>query len=210
MEIEDRLKRMINYERPWETVKALRELFFDLLASLEEEEYEKRSESVWIHRTAKVDPTAFIGENCIIGAGTQVRQGAYLRGLAVIAEGCVIGNSTEIKNSLLFGEVKLPHFNYVGDSILCHGVHFGAGAIASNVKADGSAVVVKDGEKKTDTGMRKFGAFVGAHAEIGCNCVLNPGSVIGERATVYPLSFVRGVVPPNSLYKKDGIILPKR
>ena len=168
------------------------------------EDYTEVSPTVWVHKTAAVAPTAFLGAPCIIGAGTEVRHCAFIRGSALVGEGCVVGNSVELKNAILFDNVQVPHFNYVGDSILGYKSHMGAGSVTSNVKSDKTLVVVKNGEEQVPTGLKKFGAMLGDHAEIGCGSVLNPGTVVGKNARVYPLSMVRGFVPANHIYKKAG------
>lgn len=166
------------------------------------------SSGVWVHKTAIIAPTAYIAAPCIICAGTQVRHCAFIRGSAILGEGCVVGNSTEIKNSILFDGVQVPHFNYVGDSILGYKAHLGAGAVTSNVKSDRTFTEVKFKNDKIFTGLKKFGAIIGNFAEIGCNTVLNPATVIGANTTVYPLSCVRGAVPPDSIYKSaDNIVI---
>ena len=165
-------------------------------------------EFVWIHKTVKISPTAWIGPVCIIGEGTQVRHGAFKRGSVLIGKNCVVGNSTEIKNAILFDGVQVPHYNYVGDSILGYKSHLGAGAITSNVKSDKTLVRVKSGEEIINTSLKKFGAILGDNVEVGCNSVLNPGTVIGRNSRIYPLSCVRGIVPENSIYKgKDDIVI---
>ena len=169
-------------------------------------EYREVSENVWVHKTAKIAPSAVIMPPCIIGANTEIRTGAFLRGSVLVGDNCVVGNSVEIKNAILFDGVQVPHFNYIGDSILGYKAHFGAGAVTSNVRGDKGHVVV-DG---VDTGRKKVGAFVGDFGEIGCNAVLNPGVVIGRNSQVYPTACVRGIVPGNSIYKADGTIVPKK
>ena len=194
---------------PWEALKEIGDYILKLGARLSLEEYEHPEESVWIHKTAKVAPTAFIGENVIIGKETQVRHCAFIRGNALIGDGAVVGNSTELKNVILFDGVQVPHYNYVGDSILGYKAHMGAGSITSNVKSDKSLVVIKSGEEKIETGIKKVGAMLGDLVEVGCGSVLNPGVVIGRESNVYPLSAVRGVIPPHSIYKKQGEIAKK-
>ena len=164
---------------------------------------------VWVHRTAVIAPTAYLGAPCIIGAGTQVRHCAFIRGAALVGENCVVGNSTELKNVILFDNVQVPHYNYVGDSILGYRAHMGAGAVTSNVKSDRSPVTVH-ADPPIPTGIKKVGAMLGDRVEIGCNSVLNPGTVIGRDSQVYPTSCVRGVVPANSIYKNDGTVTAKR
>ncbi len=197
-------------EYPWEALAGIGNFIRELGATLSPEEYDHPEETVWIHKTAKVAPTAFIGTGVIIGAGTEVRHCAFIRGNALVGEGAVVGNSTELKNVILFDNVQVPHYNYVGDSILGYKAHMGAGSITSNVKSDKSLVVIKAGEEKIETGIKKVGAMLGDRVEVGCGSVLNPGTVIGRDSNVYPLSAVRGVVPANSIYKKQGEIAEKR
>ena len=192
---------------PWEALKGIGDLIQDLGQTLGEE-YTQPIPGVWIHKTAQVAPTAYIGAPCIIGAGTEVRHCAYIRGKALVGENCVVGNSVELKNVILFDGVQVPHFNYVGDSILGYKAHMGAGSVTSNVKADKSPVVIH-GEREIPTGLKKVGAMLGDYAEIGCNSVLNPGTVIGRNSNVYPTACVRGTVPPGSIYKKNDIVVPK-
>ena len=191
------------FEYPWQALKGIKELILALGPTLGED-YTEVSPTVWVHKTAAVAPTAFLGAPCIIGAGTEVRHCAFIRGSALVGEGCVVGNSVELKNAILFDNVQVPHFNYVGDSILGYKSHMGAGSVTSNVKSDKTLVVVKNGEEQVPTGLKKFGAMLGDHAEIGCGSVLNPGTVVGKNARVYPLSMVRGFVPANHIYKKAG------
>ena len=165
---------------------------------------------VWVHKTATVAPTAYLGAPCIIGAGTEVRHGAFSRGSALVGDGCVVGNSVELKNVILFDGVQTPHYNYVGDSILGYKAHMGAGSITSNVKSDKTLVAVRCGSERLETGRKKVGAMLGDHVEIGCNSVLNPGTVVGRNSRVYPLSSVRGTVPADSIYKRGGDITAQR
>jgi len=188
-------------EYPWEALGGISDFILALGPTLPADEYEKRGEDVWIARDVTVFPTAYIKGPCIIGHRTEVRQCAFIRGSALIGDGCVIGNSTEVKNAVIFDSVQVPHFNYVGDSVLGYHSHMGAGAVTSNVKSDRSLVVVKNGAEKLETGRKKFGAILGDHAEVGCNSVLNPGTVLGRRVSVYPTSCVRGVVPEDCIYK---------
>ena len=192
---------------PWEALKGIKELILTLGETLGEE-YEQVQPQVWVHKTAKVAPTAYLGAPCIIGAGTQVRHCAFVRGSALVGENCVVGNSVELKNVILFDNVQVPHYNYVGDSILGYKAHMGAGSVTSNVKSDKTLVVVRIGEG-IPTGLKKFGAMVGDFVEVGCNSVLNPGTVIGRNSNVYPLSSVRGVIPEGSIYKDAGNIAKK-
>ena len=193
---------------PWEALKGLKAEILSLEADLGSE-YIEIAPQVWAHKTAKIAPTASIAGPTIIGKNTEVRHCAYIRGSALIGENCVVGNSTELKNVILFDDVKVPHYNYVGDSILGHGAHMGAGAVTSNVKADKSLVVIH-GQQDIPTGIKKVGAMLGDFADIGCNSVLNPGTVIGRNTNVYPASCVRGVVSANSIFKNSGVIVEKR
>ena len=195
---------------PWEVLPKISAFILQLGSTLSEEEYEKIGEDVWIARSATVAPTAYIHGPAIIGKNAEVRHCAFIRGNAIVGEGAVVGNSTELKNVVLFNKVQVPHYNYVGDSILGFKAHMGAGSITSNVKSDKTLVVVKDGEEQIATGLKKFGAMLGDNVEVGCNSVLNPGTVIGRGAQVYPVSCVRGVIPANSIYKKKGEIVEKR
>lgn len=197
---------------PWEVLPKISSFILELGATLSEDEYEKRGENVWVAKSAKVAPTAFINGPAIIGKDAEVRHCAFIRGNAIVGEGAVVGNSTELKNVVLFNKVQVPHYNYVGDSILGYKSHMGAGSITSNVKSDKTLVVVKDkttGEE-IETGLKKFGAMLGDFVEVGCNSVLNPGTVIGSHSNVYPLSMVRGVVPANSIYKNKNEIVEKQ
>ena len=197
-------------EYPWEALGEIKDFILSLGEKLPEDEYEKRGEDVWIAKDAKVFPSAYIAGPAVIGHGTEVRHCAFIRGSALIGDNCVIGNSVEVKNAIIFDGVQVPHYNYVGDSILGYRSHMGAGAVTSNVKSDRSPVVVKSGEEALETGRKKFGAILGDFAEIGCNSILNPGTVIGRRSSVYPTSCVRGVVPEDSIYKNDGGRIVKR
>ncbi len=192
---------------PWEALKGIKDFILELGPTLDPEEYEQVSENVWVHKTAKVFPTAYLGAPCIIGPNTEVRHGAFIRSSALVGEDCVVGNSVELKNVILFDHVQTPHYNYVGDSILGYYSHMGAGSITSNVKSDKKLVVVKNGEEKIETGVKKFGAMLGDHVEVGCNAVLNPGTVIGRHCRVYPTSCVRGVLPEASIWKNDGTVV---
>ena len=195
---------------PWEALSDISGYIAEVGASLDMRDYKKIRDSVWIHKTASVAASAFIGDSVIIGARTEVRHCAFIRGSALIGDGAVTGNSTELENVILFDEVQAPHYNYIGDSILGYKSHMGAGSITSNVKSDRSLVSVTCGDHRVDTGLKKFGAIIGDHVEIGCNTVLNPGCVVGTHATVYPLSMVRGFVPPRGIYKRRGEIVEKR
>ena len=194
---------------PWEVLPKISSFILELGATLSEDEYEKRGENVWVAKSAKVAPTAFINGPAIIGKDAEVRHCAFIRGNAIVGEGAVVGNSTELKNVILFNKVQVPHYNYVGDSILGYKSHMGAGSITSNVKSDKKLVVVKAGEEKIETGMMKFGAMLGDEVEVGCGSVLNPGTVVGNHSNIYPLSSVRGFVPANSIYKKQGEVVTK-
>ena len=195
---------------PWEALGGIKDLILRLGASLDPAEYAEVSPQVWVHKTAAVAPTAFLGAPCIIGARTEVRHCAFIRGSALVGEGCVVGNSVELKNVILFDGVQVPHYNYVGDSILGWLSHMGAGSITSNVKSDKRPVCVHDGGETLETGLKKLGAMLGDRVEVGCNSVLNPGTVIGRDSSIYPTSCVRGVVPANSIWKTGGVIVPKQ
>ena len=194
---------------PWEVLPKISSFILELGATLSEDEYEKRGENVWVAKSAKVAPTAFINGPAIIGKDAEVRHCAFIRGNAIVGEGAVVGNSTELKNVILFNKVQVPHYNYVGDSVLGYKSHMGAGSITSNVKSDKKLVVVKAGDEKIETGMKKFGAMLGDEVEVGCGSVLNPGTVVGNHSNIYPLSSVRGFVPANSIYKKQGEVVTK-
>ena len=196
------------FEYPWQALKGIKNLILELGPALGEE-YTEVSPCVWIHKTATVAPTAYIGGPSIIGAHTEVRHCAYVRENALVGNNCVIGNSVELKNVILFDNVQVPHFNYVGDSILGYKSHMGAGSLTSNVKSDQTLVTVKNGDERIETGLKKFGAMLGDHVEVGCNSVLNPGTVVGKHSNIYPTSCVRGVVPENSIWKNDGRIVKK-
>ena len=195
---------------PWEALAGIGDFILALGAALPLEEYDHPAEDVWVAKDAEVFPSAYIKGPCIIGHGTEVRQCAFIRGNALVGENCVVGNSTELKNVILFDNVQVPHYNYVGDSILGYKSHMGAGSITSNVKSDKTIVFVKEGTTLRDTGRKKVGAILGDRVEVGCNSVLNPGTVIGRDTNVYPLSSVRGVVPEKSIYKAKDDIVPKR
>ena len=197
-------------EYPWEVLKEIGSFIVKLGAALPAEEYEKYGENVWIAKSATVAPTACINGPAIIGKEAEVRHCAFIRGNVIVGEGAVVGNSTELKNVVLFNKVQVPHYNYVGDSILGYRSHMGAGSITSNVKSDKTLVVVHDGTAHIETGLKKFGAMLGDNVEVGCGSILNPGTVIGRNSNIYPLSMVRGVVAENSIYKKAGEITEKR
>ena len=202
-----------NKTYPWEVLADIGDYIIKLGNSLDENEYEKKGENIWIAKSASVAPTAFINGPCIIGKEAEVRHCAFIRGNAIVGEGTVVGNSTELKNVILFNKVQVPHYNYVGDSILGFKAHMGAGSITSNVKSDKTLVVVKDSRdsgEEIETGLKKFGAMLGDHVEVGCNSVLNPGTVICPNCNVYPLSSVRGVIPANHIYKDADHIVAKK
>ena len=194
---------------PWEALPKIKDFIIELGNSLDPEEYEKRGENIWIHKSATVFDSAYIAGPCIIGKDTEVRQCAFIRGSALVGDNCVVGNSTELKNVIIFNNVQGPHYNYVGDSILGFHSHMGAGSITSNVKSDKTLVHVKGADFDIATGMKKFGAMLGDYVEVGCNSVLNPGTVIGSHSNIYPLSRVRGYVPSNSIYKDQNDIVTK-
>ena len=196
-------------EYPWELLPKIGDFILKLGTSLSEEEYEKRGEDVWVAKSAVVAPTAYIHGPAIIGKNAEVRHCAFIRGNAIVGEGAVVGNSTELKNVILFNKVQVPHYNYVGDSILGYKAHMGAGSITSNVKSDKTLVVVKDKERRYETGRKKFGAMLGDEVEVGCGSILNPGTVVGPHTNIYPLSSVREVIPANSIYKKRGEVAEK-
>ena len=197
------------FDYPWQALKGIKNLILTLGPALGEE-YTETAPTVWVHKTATVAPTAFLGAPCIIGANTEVRHCAFIRGSALVGENCVVGNSVELKNVILFDNVQVPHYNYVGDSILGYKAHMGAGSVTSNVKSDKTLVVVKNGSEQIPTGLKKFGAMLGDYVEVGCNSVLNPGTVVGRGSNIYPTSCVRGVVPARSIYKTGGVIVAKK
>ena len=197
------------FEYPWEALSGIKALILELGRNLGED-YVCPENGVWVHKTAKIAPTAFLGSPCIIGANTEVRHCAFIRGAALVGENCVVGNSVELKNVILFDCVQVPHYNYVGDSILGFKAHMGAGSLTSNIKSDKTPVVVRCGGDVLETGLKKFGAMVGDHVEVGCNSVLNPGTVVCPNSNIYPLSCVRGVVPANSIWKTGGVVVAKR
>ena len=197
-----------SFEYPWQALGGIAALIRSLGPDLGED-YQEISPEVWVHKSAVIAPTAYLGAPCIIGAGTEVRHCAFVRGSALVGENCVVGNSVELKNVILFDNVQVPHYNYVGDSILGYKAHMGAGSLTSNVKSDKTLVVAKNGSEQIPTGLKKFGAMLGDHVEVGCNSVLNPGTVIGRHSNIYPTSCVRGMVPENSIWKTGGIIVTK-
>ena len=199
---------LARFEYPWQALKGIKDMILDLGKTLSDD-YEEIAPQVWVHKTATVAPTAYIGAPCIIGPETEVRHCAFIRGSALVGTKCVVGNSVELKNVILFDNVQVPHFNYVGDSILGHRSHMGAGSVTSNVKSDKTLVVVKNGGESMETGLKKFGVMLGDGVEVGCNSVLNPGTIIGKNSNIYPTSCVRGVVPERSIWKTGGIIVRK-
>ena len=194
---------------PWEVLPKISDFIVKLGETLPTDEYDKVGENVWIAKSAKVFESAYIHGPAIIGKDAEVRHCAFIRGNAIVGEGAVVGNSTELKNVILFNKVQVPHYNYVGDSVLGYKAHMGAGSITSNVKSDKKLVVVKSPEGQIETGIKKFGAMLGDEVEVGCGTVLNPGSVVGSHSNIYPLSSVRGFVPANSIYKKQGEVVEK-
>lgn len=194
---------------PWEALKGISDMIVELGNKLDPNEYDNPSENVWVHKTAKIYPSAYLGAPCIIGANTEVRHCAFIRGSALVGENCVVGNSVELKNVIIFDNVQTPHYNYVGDSILGYKSHMGAGSITSNVKSDKTNVVIKSAYESLETGIKKIGAMLGDNVEVGCNSVLNPGTIIGKNSNIYPTSCVRGVVPESSIWKTGGIIVKK-
>ena len=198
------------FEFPWAALAGLKDFIIELGKTLDSNSYEEVSTDVWVHKSAKVAATAHLGAPCIVGATSEVRHCAFVRGGALIGCGCVVGNSTELKNVILFDGVQVPHYNYVGDSILGYKAHMGAGSITSNVKSDKMPVAVKGEGIEIKTGLKKLGALLGDFTEIGCNSVLNPGTVTGRNVTVYPLSCVRGIIPENSILKTGGKVVKKR
>lgn len=200
---------LMNFEYPWQALAGIKDFIISVGNKLPKDIYEEKGENIWVAKSASIAPTAFIGGPCIIGENSQIRHSAYIRGSALIGNNCVVGNSTEMKNSIIFDCVQIPHFNYVGDSILGYKSHLGAGAITSNVKSDKTPVKIKNGKNVIDTGLKKFGAMLGDFVEVGCNSVLCPGTVIGKNSTVYPLSRVRGFIKENSIFKSETNITEK-
>ena len=197
-----------DFSHPWQALGGIKNLIRTLGPQMDDA-YEQISPEVWVHKTAVVAPSAYLGSPCIIGPNTEIRHCAFIRGSALVGADCVVGNSVELKNVILFDNVQVPHFNYVGDSILGYKAHMGAGAVTSNVKSDHSPVVVKNGPEEIPTGLKKFGAMLGDFVEVGCNSVLNPGTIVGRRSNIYPTSCVRGVVPEESIWKTGGIVVKK-
>ena len=201
---------LAQFTYPWEALSGIKGMIVALGETLDPAEFSEVSPQVWVHRTATVAPTAYLGAPCIIGAETEVRHGAFIRGAALVGDHCVVGNSVELKNVILFDNVQTPHYNYVGDSILGYRSHMGAGSITSNVKSDKTLITVRCGEEAIATGLKKMGAMLGDRVEVGCNSVLNPGTVIGRDSNIYPLSSVRGTVPASSIWKTGGVVVSKR
>lgn len=198
------------YTYPWEALDGIGAYIVELGKSLPKEEYNQIGENVWIHKSAKVYNSAYVGENCIIGEGAEIRHCSFIRKNAIIGKNAVVGNSTELKNTILFNNSQVPHYNYVGDSILGYKAHMGAGSIISNLKSDKTLITIKNGKEKIETGIRKIGAMLGDNVEVGCGSVLNPGTIIGKNTNIYPLSSVRGVIPKNSIYKNKNEIVNKK
>ena len=198
---------LAGFTYPWEALPHIKEEILKLIGTLTKTEYKEIAPQVWVHETVTVAPTASLAGPAIIGPKTEIRPGAFVRGSALVGADCVVGNSVELKNVIIFDHVQVPHYNYVGDSILGYGAHMGAGAVTSNIKSDRTNVVVRDGNERYETGLRKMGAILGDSVEVGCNSVLNPGTVIGPGSRVYPLSSVRGFIPPRHIYKNSGEIV---
>ena len=201
---------LAQFEYPWQALDGIKDFILALGPTLPAGEYDQPAPNVWVHKTAKVFPSAYLGAPCIIGPETEVRHCAFIRGSAMVGANCVVGNSVELKNVILFDNVQTPHYNYVGDSILGYKSHMGAGSITSNVKSDKTLVVVKNGVERIETGRKKFGAILGDHVEVGCNSVLNPGTVIGRNTSVYPTSSVRGAIPADSIFKAQNDIVTRK
>ena len=197
-------------EYPWEALPKIKDFILEFAKTLSPDEYDYKGDNVWIAKSAKIYPNNYIAGPCIIGPETEVRPGAFIRGNALVGAGCVVGNSTELKNVILFNMVQVPHYNYVGDSILGYKAHMGAGSITSNVKSDKKLVVVHNEGENIETGLKKFGAMLGDNVEVGCNSVLNPGTVICKESNVYPTSCVRGVIPEKSIHKNNGTVIKKK
>ena len=199
-----------NYEYPWEALPEIKNFIRELIEKLDRNEYTEYKKDVWVHKSATIAPTADVNGPAIIGPKSEIRHCAYIRGSAIIGEGCVIGNSCEVKNAVIFDKSQVPHFNYVGDSILGFHAHMGAGSIVSNLKSDGKNVTIRVGDVKIPTNLRKFGAIIGDNVEVGCNSVLNPGTIVGKNSNIYPLARVRGLVPERSIYKDEDNIVEKK
>lgn len=197
-------------EYPWQVLSKINDFIIELGMKLPKDEYTMISENVWVANSAQIAPTAFVGSPAIIDKDAQIRHCAFIRGSAIVGKGAVVGNSTELKNVILFDKVQVPHYNYVGDSILGYKSHMGAGSITSNVKSDKTLVTIKNGEEKVETGLKKMGAILGDEVEVGCNSVLNPGTVVGSYSNIYPLSMVRGYIKANSIYKNSNEIVEKK
>lgn len=200
---------LLKFTYPWEALPHIKDYILEIGNTLPKEEYDKVGEDVWIHKTAKVYETAYIHGPAIICKDAEIRHCAFIRANAIVGEGAVVGNSTELKNVILFNKVQVPHYNYVGDSILGYKAHMGAGSIMSNVKSDKKLVVIKDGKEQIETGIKKIGGMLGDEVEVGCGSVLNPGTIVGKHTNIYPLSSVRGVIPANSIYKNKNEIVEK-
>jgi len=198
------------YEYPWEALSEIKSFIIGLGKTLDKDRFDEVSENVWIAKSATVFPSAYIAPPCIIGENTEVRHCAFIRGSVLVGDNCVVGNSTEVKNAIIFDNVDVPHYNYVGDSVLGYKSHLGAGAVTSNIKSDRTPVTVKTDDGRVETGLIKFGAMVGDHTEVGCNSVLCPGTVLGKNCTVYPLSRVRGYVKENRIFKGEGNVVEKQ
>ncbi|MBQ6467080.1 MAG: UDP-N-acetylglucosamine pyrophosphorylase [Clostridia bacterium] len=200
---------LFTFEYPWQALSGIKQFITEQISRLDRNEYDEIKPDVFAHKTAVIYPTAYINGPCIIGANTEVRQCAFIRGSAIIGKNCVIGNSTELKNVIICDNVQVPHYNYVGDSILGFKSHMGAGAVTSNVKSDKTLVTVNNNGERIETGLKKFGAILGENVEVGCNSVLNPGTIVCPRSNIYPLSCVRGTVPPDSILKTGNITVAK-
>ena len=200
---------LAQFTYPWEALKGISDYIKELGPTLDKEIFEERGENIWVAKSAKVAPTAYINGPAIIGKNAEVRHCAFIRGNAIVGEGAVVGNSTELKNVILFNKVQVPHYNYVGDSVLGYKAHMGAGSITSNVKSDKTLATVKTPNGAIETGLKKFGAMIGDDVEVGCGSILNPGSVVGKGTNIYPLSMVREFIPANSIYKKQGEVVEK-
>ena len=195
---------------PWEILPLIRDFIIELGNSLPKDKYEQIAENIWVSKSAKIAPTACLNGPLIVDEEAEIRHCAFIRGNAIVGKGAVVGNSTELKNVILFNKVQVPHYNYVGDSVLGYKAHMGAGAVTSNVKSDKTLVVVKGIDKNMETGLKKVGAMLGDHVEVGCNSVLNPGTVIGRNSNIYPTSCVRGIIPENCIHKNTGVIIEKQ